>query len=156
MGDTSSYPKLGGPESGYLYEFKDDGVYLTIYPNTADSLLFELSDMRQILRELGILNYDVAMLARTFREASGRAQKIADPVKIDAEKLSEAIYPVGFYKNKAQQIIELSRLFDSQMSQISLSLSIVLKQIAHALVFSFIFRIASARCLTSLSFMFTM
>ena len=90
MGDTGNYSKLGGPESGYLYEFKDDGVYLTIYPNTADSLLFELSDMRQILRELGILNYDVAMLARTFREASGRAQKIADPVKIDAEKLNQA------------------------------------------------------------------
>ena len=92
MGDTSSYPKLGGPESGYLYEFKDDGVYLTIYPNTADSLLFELSDMRQLLRELGIANYDVTMLARTYREASGRAQKIADPVPMSEEKIEQMGY----------------------------------------------------------------
>lgn len=89
MGDAQDYPKLGGSESGYLYEFKDDGVYLTIYPNTADSLLFELSDMRQILRECGVVNYDVAMLARTVREASGISHKIADPVKIKQESLNK-------------------------------------------------------------------
>lgn len=31
-------------------------------------------------------------------------------VKIDEKVLSEAIYPVGFYKNKACQIIELSKI----------------------------------------------
>lgn len=30
-------------------------------------------------------------------------------VKVDVNKLEEAIYPVGFYKNKASQIIELSK-----------------------------------------------
>lgn len=30
-------------------------------------------------------------------------------IKIDVETLSKAIYPVGFYKNKASQIIELSK-----------------------------------------------
>ena len=88
MGD-SNYPKLGGPQAGYLYEFREDGVYLTIYPNTADSLLFELSDMRQILRECGVANYDVPLLARTVREASGEAQKIADPVKVSLEQLDK-------------------------------------------------------------------
>lgn len=88
MGDNN-YPKLGGPQSGYLFEFRDDGVYLTIYPNTADSLLFELSDMRQLLRESGVANYDVPMLARTVREASGEAQKIADPVKVSLEQLDK-------------------------------------------------------------------
>ena len=29
-------------------------------------------------------------------------------IKLDVGTLSEAIYPVGFYKNKASQIIELS------------------------------------------------
>ena len=29
---------------------------------------------------------------------------------VDVDKLSEAIYPVGFYKNKASQIIELSKI----------------------------------------------
>ena len=89
MGDTNSYPKLGGPDAGYLYEFKSDGVYLTVYPNTADSLLFELSDMRQILKENGVKNYDVALLARTVREASGKAQKIAEPIHITEEQLGK-------------------------------------------------------------------
>lgn len=30
--------------------------------------------------------------------------------KIDVEKLAETIYPVGFYKNKAEQIVELSKI----------------------------------------------
>ena len=32
-----------------------------------------------------------------------------DMVKVDVDTLSSAIYPVGFYQNKASQIIELSR-----------------------------------------------
>lgn len=37
------------------------------------------------------------------------AKTPCDMIKIDCDKLSEAIYPVGFYKNKASQIIELSK-----------------------------------------------
>ena len=33
-----------------------------------------------------------------------------DMMKVDVEKLEKAIYPVGFYKNKAQQIVDLSKL----------------------------------------------
>lgn len=33
-----------------------------------------------------------------------------DFAKIDVEKLEKAIFPVGFYKNKAEQIIELSKI----------------------------------------------
>ena len=33
-----------------------------------------------------------------------------DMMKINVEKLEKAIYPVGFYKNKAQQIVDLSKL----------------------------------------------
>lgn len=33
-----------------------------------------------------------------------------DFAKIDIETLAKAIYPVGFYKNKAKQIIELSKI----------------------------------------------
>ena len=89
MGNANGYPRLGGQDAGYLFEFKEDGVYLTIYPNTADSLLFELSDMRQLLRESGVANYDVTMLSRTFREASGKPQKIADPVNVTEEQLGK-------------------------------------------------------------------
>ncbi|MBQ9486946.1 MAG: DUF342 domain-containing protein, partial [Selenomonadaceae bacterium] len=118
MGDAKDYPKLGGPDSGYLYEFRDDGVYLTIYPNTADSLLFELSDMRQILRECGVPNYDVTMLARTVREASGVSQKIAAPVKMTQEMLDKvgtgesdepAVSAEDLSESYARIIIDISR-----------------------------------------------
>ena len=81
---------LGGPQAGYKYEFRSDGVYLTVYPGVDGERLFELSDMRQILRECKVLDYDVGILSRTMREANGRPQKIAEPVDITAEQL-EAI-----------------------------------------------------------------
>jgi len=80
-------PTLGGSEAGYKFEFRNDGVYLTIYPNAADSLLFELSDMRQILKECGVIDYDVALLSRTLREANGEPQRVADPVEMSEEEI---------------------------------------------------------------------
>ncbi len=106
---------LGGPQSGYKYEFRSDGVYLTIYPGVDGERLFELSDMRQILRECKVLDYDVGILSRTMREASGRPQKIAEPVDITADEL--AIIAVGDSLEQldaveepyARLIIDLSR-----------------------------------------------
>ena len=50
---------------------------------------------------------------KTTIGATKRMLKLADNpndmMKIDVEKLEKAIYPVGFYKNKASQIIELSK-----------------------------------------------
>ena len=49
----------------------------------------------------------------TIKAAKNMLKLAKTPLKmmlIDVDKLSEAIYPVGFYKNKASQIIELSRL----------------------------------------------
>ncbi|MBD3879312.1 MAG: DUF342 domain-containing protein [Quinella sp. 1Q5] len=82
---------LGGPASGYKYEFKPDGVYLTVYPNVDGERLFELSDMRQILRDCKVLDYDVGILSRTMREANGRPQRIAEPVQITEEVLRAAV-----------------------------------------------------------------
>lgn len=78
---------LGGPASGYKYEFKPDGVYLTVYPNVDGERLFELSDMRQILRDCKVLDYDVGIVSRTMREANGRPQRIAEPVQITEDTL---------------------------------------------------------------------
>ncbi len=51
---------------------------------------------------------------RTTYPATLRMLKLAktpqDMMKVNEEELAKAIYPVGFYKNKAGQIIELSRL----------------------------------------------
>ncbi|MCR5834192.1 MAG: FapA family protein [Selenomonadaceae bacterium] len=79
---------LGGPSSGYKYEFTSDGVYLTVYPSVDNERLFELSDMRQILRDCKVLDYDVGILSRTMREANGRPQKIAEAVDITEEDLA--------------------------------------------------------------------
>ena len=79
---------LGGPESGYKYEFRPDGVYLTIYPSVDGERLFELSDMRQVLRDCRVMDYDVGLLSRTMREANGKPHKISEPVQITAEELA--------------------------------------------------------------------
>ncbi|MBR4153695.1 MAG: DUF342 domain-containing protein [Selenomonadaceae bacterium] len=106
---------LGGPQAGYKYEFKPDGVYLTIYPSVDGERLFELSDMRQILRECKIMDYDVGVLSRTMREANGRPQKISEPVEITerelqmiegGESLEDAHEEIEPY---AHLIVELSR-----------------------------------------------
>lgn len=106
-------PTIGGFNSGYKYEFREDGVYLTIYPAESESLMFELSDMRQILRECGVIDYDVALLSRTMREASGRAQKIAEPVEMTEEILQKIAdgEPVNLNQDEAfaRLIVDISR-----------------------------------------------
>ena len=82
MEGERSYPTVGGQDAGYLFEFKEDGVFLTVYENETSDLMFELSDMRQILREIGVLNYDIELLARAVREMSGIPCKIAEPIEL--------------------------------------------------------------------------
>ena len=105
---------LGGPASGYKYEFRSDGVYFTVYPNVDGERLFELSDMRQILRDCKILDYDVGTLSRTMREANGRPQKIAEPVQISEEALKAAVGDEVFAGNEEEEpyariIVEMTR-----------------------------------------------
>ncbi len=105
---------LGGPQAGYKYEFRADGVYLTVYPSVEGERLFELSDMRQILRDCKVLDYDVGILSRTMREANGRPQKISEPVEITAKEL-EIIAGGESLENKeelepyARIVVEISR-----------------------------------------------
>ena len=57
---------------------------------------------------------------RTTYPATLRMLKLAktpeDMSKIKEEDLSKAIYPVGFYANKAKQIIELSKTISKEMN----------------------------------------
>ena len=78
MDDQTLRPAVGSKEAGYLCEFREDGVYLTIYPDAADGLLFELSDIRQILHDNGVVDYDIITLSQIVREASGESKKLAD------------------------------------------------------------------------------
>jgi len=93
---------IGSASAGYKFDFKAEGVFLTIYPTSEK--LFELSDMRQILRENKVNDYDVGILSRTIREASGRAQKISEAVEGSFSKEEEAAE-----ENFAQIIVELTR-----------------------------------------------
>ena len=43
------------------------------------------------------------------------AKTPAEMKKVRVETLANAIYPVGFYENKAKQIIELSRIIDEEL-----------------------------------------
>ena len=56
---------------------------------------------------------------RTTYPATMRMLKLAKTpkefAKLDKEVLSDAIKPVGFYKNKASQIIELSKIIDEEL-----------------------------------------
>lgn len=78
MDDNKKKPEVGGQDAGYLFEFRGDGVYLTVYPTGDSGILFELSDMRQILKEYGVLDYDIELLAKAVRASDGTPIKLAD------------------------------------------------------------------------------
>lgn len=77
MAEERKSAEVGGKSAGYLFEFKSDGVFLTVYPTEDSEMLFELSDMRQILKEYGVTDYDMGELARAVRAADGEPCKLA-------------------------------------------------------------------------------
>lgn len=78
MAENQQVRTVGGQEAGYLFEFREDGVYLTVYPNEGGGSLFELSDMQQILAEHGADAYDAALLSKVVRSAEGEPYRIAE------------------------------------------------------------------------------
>lgn len=108
MGD---YPIVGGPDAGYMFEFRPDGIYLSIFPNAAETLMIDLSDMHQILRGCGIIDYDVGLLAQIMKEADGQPHKISEPVELSEEDLERIMSDVDVpvEETYAKLIVELSR-----------------------------------------------
>ena len=78
MDDQVLRPAVGGEDAGYLLEFLQDGVFVTIYPSNGTEMLFELSDVRQTLHDNGVNDYDIIELSKIIREAAGQRRKIAD------------------------------------------------------------------------------
>ena len=79
MGEEKlSVPNVGNKESGYLVEFRNDGVYLTVYASDEPGIQFELSDMRLLLKEYSVDDYDLELLSRLIRESSGVPTKISE------------------------------------------------------------------------------
>ena len=82
--EEKKYPTVGSQDSGYLYEFKEDGVFLTVYPAMELDMMFELSDMLQILEEYSVPNYDIQQLAKIMRECKGEPIKVGDSFTLPA------------------------------------------------------------------------
>ena len=57
---------------------------------------------------LSLRTNDKTTIGATYRMLE-LARTPEEMVKVDVDDLADAIYPVGFYKNKASQIIELSK-----------------------------------------------
>ena len=89
MEDKNVVSTVGSEELGYLFEFKPEGVFLTVYPSSDGGVLFELSDMRQVLKDYSVLTYDIEQLARVVREASGTPQKLADQFELPVMQETE-------------------------------------------------------------------
>ena len=52
--EKKSVSEVGSKDSGYLVEFRGDGVYLTVFDSQEPGIKFELSDMRLILKEYSL------------------------------------------------------------------------------------------------------
>jgi hypothetical protein len=81
MDDQVLRPAVGGEDAGYLLEFLQDGVFVTVYPSDGAERLFELSDVRQSLHDNGVNDYDIIELSKIIREAAGERRKIAEEIE---------------------------------------------------------------------------
>ncbi len=111
MAENQRIRTVGGQEAGYLFEFREDGVYLTVYPNEGDSSLFELSDMQQVLTEYGAAEYDAALLAKVVRSADGKPYRIAEhfvaPVEEVSSQPTEMKYTIEVSKDHMEVKVRL-------------------------------------------------
>lgn len=116
MDDKEFVPHVGSREDGYLFEFHPKGVLLTVFPAVMPDVAFELSDMRQILSDYSVDNYDMGLLAKTVREAAGVPVKLADtfvlppdwkPSSEEEALISEHAGPLN--KNYGSVTVEVSR-----------------------------------------------
>lgn len=73
MDEHKVIANVGGLEEGYLFEFCSDGVFLTAYPGQEKNLAFDMLDIRSVLTEFLVDDYDVMLLAQTLKECTGEA-----------------------------------------------------------------------------------
>lgn len=72
MKDEEKVLSVGGQDAGYLFTFDRTGVYLTVYPSERQKVFSALAEMRKILHENQVTDYDVMTLIQTVRQASGQ------------------------------------------------------------------------------------
>ena len=113
MDDKTLRPAVGSKDLGYLLEFREDGVFLTAYPDAVNGSLFELSDIRQLLQDNGVVDYDLITLSQIIREASGEPKKLASHFlsseEMAADKQADNAPVAPEDETKAGILIDVSR-----------------------------------------------
>lgn len=71
MDEHKIIAKVGGKEKGYLFEFCSDGVFLTVYPKDGTGLMFEVSDMRRVLKDFHVGDYDLKAMTDALKQNDG-------------------------------------------------------------------------------------
>ncbi|MCR5439968.1 hypothetical protein SAMN05216584_104193 [Selenomonas sp. WCT3] len=122
MDDQTLRPAVGSKEAGYLCEFREDGVYLTIYPDAADGLLFELSDIRQILHDNGVIDYDIITLSQIVREASGESKKLADCYISSEEAANLSLQDEGITQEENEAEAEAGLIVDVSRDRMTVTI----------------------------------
>lgn len=74
---VSTVPSVGGRDAGYLFEFQETGVYLTVYPSDTE---LDFNVLQNILKENKADAYEMEVLVQALREKRGEPVKIAPPV----------------------------------------------------------------------------
>ena len=71
MDERKIIAKVGGEKEGYLLEFCAEGVFLTVYPKDGTGLMFEVSDMRRVLKDFSVSDYDLMAMTDALRKNDG-------------------------------------------------------------------------------------
>ena len=78
---------VGSVREGFQLVVKTDGNYLTVYPESQDSTVIDLSTLRKRLEDEGVTEYDVLQLARVVRAADGFEVRLDPPVEDGEENV---------------------------------------------------------------------
>lgn len=81
MDENARMPEIqevGGRESGYLLSFREDGVYLTVYPRTEAEAQIELTEITEKLHAHGFMKYGVELLTKVIQQQSGAPVQIVE------------------------------------------------------------------------------
>ena len=76
---------VGERKGGFQLILREDGAYLTIYPEEEGTEVIDLSSLREKLEREGVTDYDVLQLAYLVRAAEGIETKL-DPAPEDGEE----------------------------------------------------------------------
>lgn len=108
MDEHKVIARVGGQEEGYLFEFCSDGVFLTIYPNKNKDLAFDVPEIRRILDEFKVHDYDVMLLSQALKENNGVPVSVGSEFTIPKE--FDANLPEAAVDEDVQEHIEYGRV----------------------------------------------